>query len=358
MDHLHNRLDALEQQVHMLHQQTHTVARQLRWWRGLACGLVVLAGLTWALPAVIAQEGTPEHGQKGLAHRVAALEKLLKHFSREKNEIFITGANLHIVNGLGQTACGSEEEPIPDCPNGLGNLIVGYNELRKELPDCESDPTLPFCTDMRTGSHNVVVGPLHNFSRVGGLVVGFFSEISGNFASVSGGRFNTVSGDYASVSGGQQNTASGEASSVSGGIFNMASGGRSSVSGGDANTASGERSWVSGGGNNTASRESASVSGGFGNTASGGVASVSGGLFNTASGDHSSVSGGRQNTANADASSVSGGSGNTASGMFSSVSGGGGIDDAGLPAGIIVSESNGWAAGTFGEEISGNFRSP
>jgi hypothetical protein len=33
MDHLHERLEALE-------QRTHTVERQLRWWRGLAwwCG--------------------------------------------------------------------------------------------------------------------------------------------------------------------------------------------------------------------------------------------------------------------------------------------------------------------------------
>ena len=31
MDQLQTRLDALE-------QRTHTLARQLRWWRGLACG--------------------------------------------------------------------------------------------------------------------------------------------------------------------------------------------------------------------------------------------------------------------------------------------------------------------------------
>jgi hypothetical protein len=34
---------------------------------------------------------------------MAALEDLLKHFSREKDDIFITGANLHIVNGLDAT---------------------------------------------------------------------------------------------------------------------------------------------------------------------------------------------------------------------------------------------------------------
>jgi hypothetical protein len=50
MDPLQTRLDALEQQMH-------TVTRRLRWWRGLAGGLVVLAVLTWALPLSTAQEG-------------------------------------------------------------------------------------------------------------------------------------------------------------------------------------------------------------------------------------------------------------------------------------------------------------
>jgi hypothetical protein len=47
MDQLQTRLDALEQQMHAMN-------RRLHWWRGLACGAVVLAGLTWALPAVVA----------------------------------------------------------------------------------------------------------------------------------------------------------------------------------------------------------------------------------------------------------------------------------------------------------------
>jgi hypothetical protein len=253
MDQLQTRLDALEQQVQTLNQRTHTVTRQLHWWRGLACGAVVLAVLTWALPAGIAQEEEAKgKGPKGLAQRVAALEQLLKHFSREKNEIFITGANLHIVNGLGRTDCGTEEQPIPDCPNGLGNLIVGYNESRFE--SCE-DPSELFCRDIRTGSHNVVVGQQHNFSRFGGLVVGTGHTISGDFAAVCGGEVNTASGLIASVSGGTHNTASGTNSSVSGGLGNTASGFATVVSGGEGNTASGDRSTVSGGQNITQDTE-------------------------------------------------------------------------------------------------------
>jgi hypothetical protein len=159
-------LDQLQTRLEALEQQARTVARQLRWWRGVACGLLVLAVLTWALPSSTAQEDT-RGGQRGLAQRVAALEQLLKHFSRRGNQVFITGANLHIVNGLEAT----------DTTNGLGNLIVGYNEPRGEEEG----------QNIRTGSHNVVVGQRHNFSRFGGLVVGFRNEISGDFASVSGG---------------------------------------------------------------------------------------------------------------------------------------------------------------------------
>jgi hypothetical protein len=115
---LHTCLEALE-------QRTHTVERQLRWWRGLAGGLLVLTG---ALPFVTAEDAKPED-TKGWEPRGAALEAVLTHFHRESNEVILKGANLRIVNGLGRTDCtGAQGESIPDCPNGLGNLIVGYNE--------------------------------------------------------------------------------------------------------------------------------------------------------------------------------------------------------------------------------------
>jgi hypothetical protein len=226
-DHLQTRLDALEQQMR-------TVNRRLHWWRGLAGGLVVLAVLTWALPSETAQEElTGGHGS--LVQRLAALEQKLKHMTLvttadEFPEFRITGANLRIVNGLGETTS----------TNGLGNLIVGYNEPRE------------FEEDVRTGSHNVVVGPRHNFSRVGGLVVGDLNEISSDFAVVSGGTRNTASGIGSSVSGGQLNTASGNGASVSGGQLNTASGALSSVSGGFENAAEGNFSAVSGGRNRMA----------------------------------------------------------------------------------------------------------
>jgi hypothetical protein len=85
--------------------------------------------------------------------------------SSDGREVTLTAANLHIVNGSGST----------HSANGLGNLIVGYNELRSGG------------ANVRTGSHNVVVGEAHNFSSFGGLVVGLGSTISGQFSSISGG---------------------------------------------------------------------------------------------------------------------------------------------------------------------------
>jgi len=208
-------MDQLQIRLEVLEQRTQTVERQLRWWRGLACGLFVLAVLTWALPSGMAREEVSTGGEQGLAQRVAALEDLLTPFSRKGNEVFLTRANLHIVNGLGRTECADAEgNPIPDCPNGLGNLIMGYNEPRDSV----------FGENIRTGSHNVVVGPGHNFSRVGGVVAGELNEISGDFASVIGGDFNTANNRQSAVIGGSGNAASGLQSVVCGGENNKASG--------------------------------------------------------------------------------------------------------------------------------------
>ena len=86
--------------------------------------------------------------------------------------IRIDGANLQVVNGQGTT----------NTTNGLGNLIVGYNELGN------------FNGDDRTGSHNLVTGQANSFSSYGGLVAGQSNTVSGRWSSVSGGKDNTASG--------------------------------------------------------------------------------------------------------------------------------------------------------------------
>lgn len=206
----------------------------------------------------------------------------------------VAGANLQVVNGLGQTV---------SQPNGLGNVIVGYDESSWVFPPVCSLGQFKnetscvngggtWAASHKSGSHNLVIGPYHRYSRSGGLIAGFNNTVNGDYSSVTSGMFNTVSGDLSSISGGYQNTASGPQTSVSGGYNNIASGGESSISGGGNNTTFGYTSSISGGESNTATDNFASVSGGDGNLASGNSASVSGGQHNTASGPHATVSGG------------------------------------------------------------------
>ena len=251
------------------------------------------------------------------------------------NEITVTGANLHINSGSGSTG---------GTVNGLGNLIVGYNELRGSGDD-------------RNGSHNIVVGTMQNYSSHGGLVAGYHNTISGDYASVSGGRNNNAQGSYASVSGGNGNTASGYVASISGGDSNTADNNFASVSGDANNTASGSAASVCGGGGPASTDGNvafghytailggqkniagdhdqsdhmiglqATVSGGYGNTASGANSSGNGGYGNTASGLYSSVAGGSNNRTGGLYAHVSGGRYNQASGDYSFVGGGGSTQD-------------------------------
>ena len=101
---------------------------------------------------------------------------------------------MHVRSGSGAT---------DGAVNGLGNLIVGYDEDGGG--------------DIKNGSHNLVIGQNHTYTNYGGLVAGSDNAVTGTNASVSGGRLNVASGDDASVSGGSNNTASGDNASVSGG---------------------------------------------------------------------------------------------------------------------------------------------
>lgn len=227
-----------------------------------------------------------------------------------KPTIQFSGANVQILSGAGRT----------DATNGVGNLIIGYDEEPKE----------------QTGSHNLILGQRQNYTSFAAVVGGFqnsatgpYSDVFGNanvasggISSVTGGESNEASGSVTSVFGGQLNTASGNRSSVAGGTGNSATGGLSSVTGGSENKASGEWSSVSGGTQNRATGWVTSVSGGQGNVAGGEGASVGGGVNNRATGPASSVTGGLENTASFFYSLVTGGYKNTASGVYTSVTGG------------------------------------
>jgi hypothetical protein len=129
-----------------------------------------------------------------LATQLLAVADKLLHVTRFGNDLVINGANLHIRNGLGST----------ETVNGVGNLIIGYNES-------------PVEASSQVGSHNLVIGIGHAWTSYGGFVAGSSNSILRPYASVSGGTHNTAIALGASISGGGFNRAFGNWSTVGGG---------------------------------------------------------------------------------------------------------------------------------------------
>jgi hypothetical protein len=210
--------------------------------KAYAGSVVRVAGANrYSTAAEVSKSAFPVTGGGGstaaLEARVAELEALLAGVTRTNNTLQFTGMNLQVVNGQGST----------ETTNSLGNVIVGYNRNG---------------SDTRTGSHMLVIGDYHTYTKHSGIVSGTNNAATGIGSSVTGGLYNTASGDRSSVSGGTDNTASQYGSSVTGGVDNTASYTYSSVTGGRNNTASGSYSSVSGGFDNTASGDWASILGG------------------------------------------------------------------------------------------------
>jgi hypothetical protein len=147
-----------------------------------------VSGLQTTVGAQASQITSLESAVANLQEVQIDLQNRLQFVSVSGTEMFITGANLNIRNGADTTA---------GAPNGLGNLVVGYNEN-----------FLPPATQPRTGSHNIVVGTANGYSSFGGIVAGQGNRISNAYATVTGGHDNRASGSHASVSGGEGKTQS------------------------------------------------------------------------------------------------------------------------------------------------------
>jgi len=161
-----------------------------------------------------------------LLARIVALEQKLAKVtvSNDTNNMFFTGINLNIISGSNSTN---------GTLNGLGNIIVGYNENDLDF--------------VRSGSHNIIVGNNHDYSSYGGIVGGIGNIISGIY-SFAVGQYNTASGFASSVLG-NENLANNAYASVLGGANNIASGQWSSILGGNSNTVSNNYSSIAGGTN-------------------------------------------------------------------------------------------------------------
>lgn len=288
--------------------------------------------LTWLfrggpgpVPLACAQDGgglSPEQAE--ILNHLSLVDLPIDDQGNTARTIRLTGVNLQVVNGLGVTWGNdvARNDFMADANdfgrhrvNGTGNIIVGYQELRGNDGDEDTEDQ-----NLRTGSHNLVVGSQNNYSFWGSQVVGNRNSVAGVFSTVGGGTHNVADGEGATVSGGVANYALGTSTTVSGGEFNDAVENGATVSGGLVNTASGYASVAGGGEYNVASGEVSVVSGG------GGVDGDGNSFGNEGSGLGSVISGGGGNTAQGQGSVISGGDSNSASGNHSTVSGGTGLN--------------------------------
>ncbi len=259
---------------------------------------------------------------EALEARVAALEALLAGFSVEEGTLVLSGMNFQIVNGSGATDGGTgvrcrRDRECPDgfctqehtcaVTNGLGNLIIGYNEADTD--------------DERNGSHNLVVGPMHSYTGYGAIVAGQDSRVERESATVTGGHENHATGAFASVTGGRANEASGVSASVAGGSENSSEDDNTAILGGSENVTSADNAAICGGSFNRARAERSSVAGGLGNIASGFGSAVAGGSGNLTLGRAATVTGGALNQATEPEAVVVGGRRNQANGVASVVLG-------------------------------------
>ncbi len=287
--------------------------------------------LTWLfrggpgpVPLACAQDGgglSPEQAE--ILNHLSLVDLPTDDLGNTARTIRMTGVNLQVVNGLGVTwgndaarndFMAADNDFGRHRVNGTGNIIVGYQELRGDDGDVDTEDQ-----NLRTGSHNLVVGSQNNYSFWGSQVVGNRNSVAGVFSNVGGGTHNVADGEGATVSGGIANYALGTSTTVSGGEFNDAVENGATVGGGLVNSASGYASVAGGGEYNVASGEVSVVSGG------GGVDGDGNSFGNEASGLGSTISGGGGNNARGQGSVVSGGDSNSALGGHSTVSGGNGL---------------------------------
>jgi len=264
----------------------------------LACGSAAaqeptLAGLAAQVKALAAQlkqaDALAARQQQALdalhASNVALTSKLgcVLRFSGPRDFV-VDGCNLHVQDGMGQTRT----------MNGYGNLIIGYNKNEGST---------------RTGSHNLIVGDLHEYTSYGGIVTGTENTLAAPEAAILGGGQNhanfisavILAADRGQADGnvvligGQRNYGGPDAhfSAVIGGIENQVTGPSSVMAGGQLNVASGGTSFVCGGTENNAGGGGDVVCGGSSNKSTGGRSVLVGGHKNAVSSANGVVTGGQ-----------------------------------------------------------------
>jgi hypothetical protein len=147
----------------------------------------------------------------------------------------LTEMNVQLTNGT-ETTYGES--------NGLGNLILGYNESEGGHHD---NTGAIVSGEVRSGSHNLVLGAGHTYQSNGAFVGGYNNSALGQGASLFSGQSSYATGGFSAILGGLDNRATGTHSCISGGHSNTASGDRSAVSGGLLNQSAGIATSILGG---------------------------------------------------------------------------------------------------------------
>jgi len=111
--------------------------------------------------------GQVEADTAQLAARLDDLEGLLADVTRGPDSkgfetLTFSGMNVQVVDGTGDTACTHLTGGLHEPCNGLGNLIVGYNEDTVAVGTREGE-------EPRTGAHNLIVGDENGWTAYGGV---------------------------------------------------------------------------------------------------------------------------------------------------------------------------------------------
>ncbi len=311
LDSVDTRISLLEHEIEQLHKAHSSLVRKVR---ASGAGVLIISCLCLvsnAIPTAFAQGyGTTlrsilqrltalESAQKAttsnlanLSSNVSSLDTKTKFLTTgvDRNGYpasYFTACNVYIQNGLGSTTGVASDPifahalntggPISPITNGLGNLIIGYNE-----PDAYSFPPISHIkgeiAGAYTGSHNLIIGGGNQYTSVGSIIGGVGNYSGAPFGSILNGLQNGCIGLLGTVQGGSHNLVKGYFSSVQGGSNNLSVGQGSTVISGDDNASLGEFSSVLGGFANQAVGLTSSVTGGNANEAVGGYSAVSGGF--------------------------------------------------------------------------------
>ena len=197
MNEILQRLDQSERRASLSEERLRRAEQRQKTVAAVLLGVMIVDAFIFTRPVAISQTV----GQ--LQTQITAPQNTLQFVTTTGTTMTISGANLVVNNGAGKTVT----------TNGLGNIFIGYDELRNDTPN----------TDVRTGRHNLILGAQNSFSSYGGIVAGSDNTITNTFACVEGGFGNLASGAYSNIGGGYQNVASANSSYIGGGGNNTVS---------------------------------------------------------------------------------------------------------------------------------------